>query len=59
MLGLVQVKRSLNYVTGNLIIRLSDIAGTGKIEVQDRDGAPVWRVTSKGNEARRGTDSKI
>ena len=59
MLGLIQSKRTGNYVTGNLIIRLADIAGDGKVEVQDRDGAPVFRVDSKGNLKNRGTTGKI
>ena len=59
MLGLIQSKRSGNFVNGDLVIQLADIAGVGSVRIKDRDGATAFSVDSKGNVKWRGTQGKI
>ena len=59
MLGLVKTKHSGNTFNKDIIIKLSDFAGVGRLSVQDADGATVWSVDSKGNVRKRGQELRI
>lgn len=59
MLGLVKIKRSGNVLGQDVIIKLSDRVGVGRLTVKDIDGATVWSVDSLGNQRKRGQDLRI
>mgnify|MGYP001586857058 CR=1 FL=1 len=59
MVGMISYARSSNLINKDVVVRLSTIDGTTKMVVEDRDGAPVWLVDSKGNQRQRGTSGKI
>ena len=59
MLGMIKYKRSGNVLGQDVIIKLSDRAGAGRLLVKDIDGAIVWSVDSLGNERKRGQELRI
>ncbi len=59
MAGRITTRRRGNVINRDLIIKLSGVDGVGKFEVQDADGVPIWRVTSKGVVGQRGGKVRI
>ena len=59
MLGQVHIGGIPQTINQNIIVQLSDIAGTGRFVIKDRDGAIVFSVDSQGTVRARGQYQRV